>query len=107
MPNDGNGIYGTGGTGVAVGGAIAGQGNMIAGNGGLGIDLDNTSANWTIHGNNIGVDATGAAALGNAGGGVRLQTNGHTVGSTFAVGRNVISANGGQWHRNPAAPPPA
>jgi CSLREA domain-containing protein len=94
VPNDGNGIYGTGGTGVIVGGAIAGQGNTIAGNGGLGIDLDNSSANWTIHGNNIGVDATGAAGLGNAGGGIRALTGGHTIGSTFSAGRNVISGNG-------------
>lgn len=94
VPNDGNGIYGTGGTGVFVGGAIAGQGNTISGNGGLGIDLDNSSATWTIHGNNIGVDATGAAGLGNVGGGVRVQTSGHTIGSTFAAGRNIISANG-------------
>ena len=94
VPNDGTAIYGTGGTGVFVGGAIAGQGNTIAGNGGLGLDLDNTSASWTIHGNRIGVDATGAAGLGNAGGGIRMQTGGHAIGSTFAVGRNIISANG-------------
>ena len=94
VPNDGNGIYGTGGTGVFVGGALAGRGNTISGNGGLGIDLDNTSASWTIHGNNIGVDATGAAGLGNAGGGIRSLTGGHTIGSTFAAGRNVISGNG-------------
>ncbi len=94
VPNGGNGIYGTGGTGVIVGGALAGQGNTIAGNGGVGIDLDNSSATWTIHGNHIGVDATGAAGLGNAGGGIRSLTGGHTIGSTFAAGRNVISGNG-------------
>lgn len=94
VPNAGNGIYGTGGTGVFVGGTIAGQGNLISGNAGLGIDLDNSSASWTIQGNSIGLDASGSAALGNAGGGVRMQTDSHVVGSTFAVGRNVISANG-------------
>ena len=94
VPNDGNGIYGTGGTGVFVGGALAGRGNTISGNGGVGIDLDNSSATWTIHGNHIGVDATGAAGLGNAGGGIRSLTGGHTIGSTFAAGRNVISGNG-------------
>lgn len=93
VPNDGTGIHGTGGTGALVGGTIAGQGNLISGNGGFGIDLDNTSASWIIHGNSIGVDAAGTAALGNAGGGVRMQTDGHTIGSTFAVGRNVISGN--------------
>ncbi len=94
VPNDGTGIYGTGGTGVGVGGAIAGQGNTVAGNGGLGIDLDNSSASWTVNGNNIGVTASGAVALGNAGGGIRVQTSGHTIGSSIAAGRNVVSANG-------------
>lgn len=94
LPNAGAGIYGTGGTGVGVGGAIAGQGNTIAGNGGIGIDLDNSSASWTVNGNNIGVAASGTTALGNAGGGIRVQTDGHIVGSSLAAGRNIVSANG-------------
>lgn len=93
VPNGTNGIYGRGGTGGLVGGGFAGSGNVIAGNTGGGIVLDNTSSGWSIQGNNIGVDATGAGPLGNAGGGISLQTDGHSVGSTFAAGRNIISAN--------------
>lgn len=94
LPNDGNGIYGTGGSSVFIGGASAGQGNVISGNGGVGIDLDNTSLSWSILGNLIGVNAAGTGALGNSQGGVRTLTNGHLIGGATALARNVISANG-------------
>ncbi len=94
LPNDGAVVYGTGGSSVTVGGVNAGQGNQISANGGVGIDLDNGSDSWTVAGNTIGLNATGTAALGNLVGGFRTLTSNHVVGSTVALGRNVISANG-------------
>ena len=59
----------------------------MSGNGGYGIQLDGADAN-VVAGNYIGTDATGSAALPNAGGVVMSRANGNTIG----VG-NVISGN--------------
>ena len=89
-----------------IGGTVPGAGNVIAGNGSIGILLENngtaqTAAN-VIAGNLIGVDASGANALGNAGPGIGLASvsllgldsvTGTTIGGTTAAARNVISGN--------------
>ncbi|MBV9957437.1 MAG: tandem-95 repeat protein, partial [Acidobacteria bacterium] len=80
-----------------IGGTSPSARNVISGNGSFGINLSNGIATATatrnlIQGNYIGTNAAGAAALGN-GSGVFLNTNGNTVGGTFAGARNVISGN--------------
>ncbi len=78
---------------VVIGGAATGQGNLISGNGGGGISLQSCTSS-SIKGNLIGTDLTGAAPLGNLGGGIGV------VGSTVAIGGlaagegNTIGFNG-------------
>jgi len=77
-----------------IGGFAAGEGNVISGNVGNGLTLDfiDTPAAFanSIHGNIIGLDATGTAKLGNGGDGLFLLTvKNHTISG------NVVSGNGG------------
>ncbi len=93
-PNQGSGVsLGDGGFATyenTIGGA--GAGNLISGNSGDGVYL-NAAEFTTIQGNWIGLDATGAAALGNGGFGVDLQNSqAAQVGGSRASGQgNVIS----------------
>ena len=88
------------GSGVAVGGPGAGEGNVISGNSHYGISLDNVCAaelkNNAIQGNSIGVDATGTSPLGNAEGGIYLGCMAHDnqIGGPGAGDGNVIAFNG-------------
>jgi hypothetical protein len=70
--------------------------NVIGGNGwdGVGIDGAGTSQN-VVAGNYIGIDVSGAAALGNQQRGVSIfaGASSNTIGSSAAAARNVISAN--------------
>jgi titin len=81
-----------------VGGVTAGSGNVISGNGQQGIYLVGTGGSVkgnTIQGNLIGLDATGAAALGNVNAGIGINAAANNqIGGTTAAARNVISANG-------------
>jgi parallel beta-helix repeat protein len=82
-----------------VGGTASGAQNVISGNAGPGIAIlsDGTHAATgnVIAGNFIGVDATGAKALGNTTNGVELDdVSSNTVGGTTPAARNVISGNG-------------
>ena len=90
----GNGInlcYGT--SNVTIGGTTAAERNVISGNVGGGVNLassfSNDVFNNTIRGNYIGTDASGAARLGNGGGGIQINQ------ANNSVFDNVISANGG------------
>jgi parallel beta-helix repeat protein len=78
-----------------IGGDTAGERNIISGNYGTGVNLrDGDTRNNTVIGNWIGVDATGAGALGNQGSGVEFSngTQYNTIGDTTG-GVNVISGN--------------
>ncbi len=78
---------------VVVGGAAAGQGNLISGNGG-GVSLSTCTAS-TIQGNLIGTDLTGAAPLGNSGGGIgTVAFSVVTIGGLGAGEGNTIAFNG-------------
>jgi titin len=77
-----------------IGGTAPGAGNVISGNGGRGVAV--SANNTTIQGNDIGTDASGAVALGNAADGVAiLNASGALLGGTTAAAANIISANGG------------
>jgi hypothetical protein len=74
-----------------IGGATSAHRNVIAGNTGSGVLLDGNTN--TVAGNYIGVDISGAVALGNGQDGVRIGSgNGNIVGGTGASA-NVISGN--------------
>ncbi len=88
------------GSGVAVGGPGAGEGNVISGNSNYGISFDyacvSDLANNAILGNSIGVDAPGTSPLGNGQGGIYFgcQAHDNQVGGTAAGAGNVIAFNG-------------
>ncbi len=77
-----------------IGGTATRAGNVISGNGVNGVHLDFANG-YTIEGNLIGTDATGAAPLGNSQAGVLMDdvSTDNIVGGTAAGARNVISAN--------------
>ena len=86
-----------GSSGNLVGGTTAAARDIISANASNGVEIDGvgTSANQVV-GDNIGTDASGTKALGNADSGVYLSagSSSNTVGGTTAGTRNVISANG-------------
>jgi len=79
-----------------VGGPTVAERNVISGNGSAGVQVINADGN-VVQRNFIGTDATGAAAVGNAGPGVLLQGTTNTVIGTVGGGPgpapNVISGN--------------
>jgi len=79
---------------VLVGGTSVGDGNVISGNlsEGLGLSFCDGAV---VHGNFIGTDATGTAAFGNAGGGIRSTgtTTNSVIGGTGPGEANVIAFN--------------
>jgi titin len=91
LGNQMEGIYVSGPSGVLVGGTSPGAGNLIAGNRADGVGLQ--SGGNLVEGNDIGVDATGAAALPNGGNGLTISSAGNTVGGTDSGAANVISGN--------------
>ncbi len=102
MGNAGNGISINGGSSNNyIGGLDADGKNIISGNGGDGIAISGagTSANLVAF-NDIGTDATGNAAMANAGNGISISAGatGNTIGAsvsgkTVIGGGNVISGN--------------
>lgn len=86
--------------GNTVGGGATGLRNVISGNGGYGILLRFSPRNRVL-GNYIGVDRTGAAALGNAGIGVSIaEASDNEIGDLTSVPGtppgNVVSGNHGE-----------
>src|SRR5262249_19340372 len=79
------GVSLSGASNTLVGGLASMQGNVISGNLGDGISIFNSSGNQ-VQGNYIGVDASGAHALGNVLG-VRVRSSGNNIMN------NVISGN--------------
>jgi len=80
--------------GNVVGGSSAGEGNLISGNTGHGVSLGPPNAvGNTVLGNLIGVDVTGAEALGNDIGVWVDNVADNLIGGTTAGARNVISGN--------------
>jgi hypothetical protein len=87
-------IVGTG-AGHVVGGSTLGEGNVVANNGtgltGNGIDINGPDA-VTVRGNFVGLDATGAVAMGNAENGMSFNASVNSViGGTGPSDGNVIA----------------
>lgn len=78
------------GAGNEIGGTGAGEGNLVSGNTMDGIDLDATSSDTVVHGNKVGTDHAGTAALANLAGGIKVMGTGNVV-----DGANLISGNAG------------
>ncbi len=89
-----NGVQGT-----KVGGTGTGEGNIISGNTVHGVVIDGNGISTTtanvVQGNLIGLNAAGAATLGNGDSGVRILGGAgvNTIGGITAAARNVISGN--------------
>ena len=95
LANGADGIHVTGANAV-IGGAVAADRVLVAGNGGDGIELAGAGAGGAVvTGSIIGHDATGAAALPNAGSGlVSDGATGVRIGGAPAAESNIVSGNG-------------
>ena len=94
MPNGNGGVFalfGGSGSNNTIGGTTPAARNLISGNVGQGVSV--AFSGNRVEGNFIGVDATGAATLGNSDRGVSVNGSGNTVGGPTAAFRNVISGN--------------
>jgi hypothetical protein len=93
-PNTGHGINMGPGDNNLIGGTTPAARNISSGNDTMGIIADGSNNN-VIQGNFIGVDATGATALGNGSEGIRFfhSCSGNLIGGTTAGARNIISGN--------------
>ena len=76
-----------------IGGVDPAAHNVISGNTSHGIYLYYNSPSNEVKGNYLGVDAAGAADLGNGGNGVELDSDWNTIGGTTAGERNVLSGD--------------
>jgi hypothetical protein len=94
LGNTGDGVLlGSGAAGSLIGGT--GAGNIISGNGDDGVFSG--ASGTSVAANYIGVNAAGAAALGNGKSGVVVSNAAaDTIGGTAGGARNLISGNSGQ-----------
>ncbi|MEP7339749.1 MAG: putative Ig domain-containing protein [Acidobacteriota bacterium] len=78
-----------------LGGLVSGAGNLISGNGDRGVLVGGPAATGNqVQGNFIGVNAAGAATLGNSTNGIEIiNALNNTIGGTTAAARNIISGN--------------
>ncbi len=79
-----------------IGGTVAGAGNLVAGNLAHGIYLNTSGATGNlVAGDVVGLDETGAFAIGNTLDGIADEGNSsdNTIGGTTAAARNVVSGN--------------
>ena len=94
LGNASNGIY-VGAAGVTVGGSSAGATNLISGNTLSGVSI--AASNVVVHGNRIGTNAAGTAAVSNGTHGVWIlgSASNNAIGGSGIGQRNVISGNAG------------
>ena len=92
LPNGGVGVDVEDATNTVIGGASAAARNVISGNMTTGVYLHGGDVGL-IAGNYIGVDISGAQALGNDGTGVHMEADHVTIGGSAPGAGNVISAN--------------
>jgi parallel beta-helix repeat protein len=87
IPNSGNGVFVSGEAN-----STTISGNLISGNLGDGVFIESPSTGNILTSNLIGTDASGTAALGNAGDGVRIDSSDNQIGTPTAG--NSIGYNG-------------
>jgi hypothetical protein len=97
-PNGRYGIACNGCSSCTIGGTDPADRNLLSGNTAAGLLLRDAASN-VVQGNWIGLDASGAAALGNAGNGIFMLTGSagtpnNLIGGDTASAGNVISGNG-------------
>ena len=83
-------------TGNTIGGAAPGAGNLVSGNAQFGVWIWGAGVDSNVvQGNQIGINAAGAAAIANGADGVLVgnQAVGNTIGGTASGAANVISGN--------------
>jgi len=87
---------GQGASNNTIGGTAPGARNIISGNLRSGVSLYNGATLNKVEGNFIGTDINGAAALGNGGVGITVNSGStnNSIGGTVSSARNVISSNG-------------
>ncbi len=95
LGNGGDGIVLFDTSDHTIGGSAPAERNVISGNHSQGINIGGSGTGNVVQGNFIGTDASGAAALGNEGGGVFLSSADNLVGGTAPGTRNVVSGNVG------------
>ena len=78
-----------------IGGIGTGTRNVISGNAGAGVAIDFGCNNNTIQGNSIGYNANSSGAVGNDGGGVRVEGIGNQIISNTIVGNTTDGINVG------------
>jgi len=95
LGNEGRGIYIIQSPNTAVGGTDPWARNVISGNGDVGVQSYTLeSSDVVIQGTFVGVDKTGAVAMGNDGGGVFIShAPDNAIGGTEPEARNIISGN--------------
>ena len=79
--------------GATIGGTSAGERNVISANAGDGIFVAGSAPAVAIHGNFIGTNSAGTAAVGSQPNGVVLQGSGDVVGGSGAGQGNVIAGH--------------
>ena len=105
IPNDGDGVHiSNGARHNVIGGNNPGERNVISGNDSVGVSItDSATMNNTVHGNYIGTDANGTAAIPNDGVGVVISEGAsyNVIGGVNAMpggvcsgACNLISGNG-------------
>lgn len=85
-------------TGNTIGGTSSAARNVISGNGTEGVQITDGATGNVLHGNLIGTNASGTAALGNGNSGVLFfggAAHDNTIGGTGAGAGNTIAFNGG------------
>jgi len=94
--NGGNGILLSGSSNNTIGGTSVAVRNVISGNMGSGVKITGSSASGNVlQGNYIGTDVSGAVALVNGFGGVRIDSGMNVIGGSVSGAGNIISGNTG------------
>ncbi len=93
VPND-IGISVLNAASTTIGGTVAGVRNVVSANTEFGIDINGGGGGHIVQGNFIGVDVTGAGALGNGTFGIECDAPNDLIGGTTAGAGNIIAFNG-------------